>query len=92
MARGRPVSPEQSEAEIIGMRLRDQSGGAWLAEPEEQSSPVEILAFLLHVPEGVQFLSAELVLLPAVEAEFLVATGVDDHAPAESEAQPDESL
>ena len=78
--------------ERIGMRLRDESGGTWLAQPEEQSSPVEILAFLLHVPEGVQFLSAELVLLPAVEAEFLVATGVDDHAPAESEVQPDESL
>ncbi len=58
----------------LGLRLRDDEGRYWIAEPEPQGAREGIQPFLLKLPPTATNLVPELVLLRPVMAEFLVKT------------------
>jgi hypothetical protein len=70
----RVSDPKSSQR--IAMRLRDvETRKVYLATPEPEGRAGRILAFLARdLPKEVQRVSAELVLLLPVSAEFLVET------------------
>lgn len=63
-----------SEPNRLAVRLRDDAGQLWVAEPESQGSPDGVHAFLIELPPDVTNIVPELVLLRPVEADFLVDT------------------
>ena len=70
----RVSDPKSSQR--IAMRLRDvETRKVYLAKPEPEGRAGRILPFLIrNLPKEVQRVTAELVLLQPVSAEFLVAT------------------
>ena len=59
----------------LGLRLHDDQGRVFLAEPEPQGTPFGIIPFLFRMPPEAKPVRAELLFLPAFDAEFLVAAG-----------------
>jgi hypothetical protein len=69
----RVSDPKSSQR--IALRVRDvETRKIYLAKPEPEGSAARIAPFLVKVPKEVQSVSAELVLLRPVSAEFLVET------------------
>ncbi|HEX5221343.1 MAG TPA: hypothetical protein VFZ59_17395 [Verrucomicrobiae bacterium] len=59
----------------IAVRLRDEQGRYWVAEPEpQQGMNDDIYAFLLKLPSDVSSVTPEVILLKPVQAEFLAST------------------
>jgi len=59
----------------LAVRLRDEQGRYWIAEPEpQQGMNDDIYAFLLKLPSDVSSVTPEVILLEPTQAEFLVAT------------------
>lgn len=59
----------------IAMRVRDvESGQYFITPPEDQGVQSKIAPFLLRIPTNVTSVQAELMLLPPLNAEFLVDT------------------
>jgi hypothetical protein len=56
----------------LAMRLRDDQGRYWLAQPEPQGAIDGVYPFLVDLPPGVNRVTPELVVLTPVEAEFMV--------------------
>jgi hypothetical protein len=54
----------------LAMRLRDDQGRCWLAQPEPQGPVDGIYPFLVDLPPEVNRVTPELVVLKPVEAEF----------------------
>jgi hypothetical protein len=66
---------DPKNADRVAMRVRDaESGRTYVAEPEPQGAAGNILVYLVKVPKEVRKVSAELVFLPPVRAEFFVTT------------------
>jgi hypothetical protein len=55
----------------LAMRLRDEQGRLWVAEPEPQGADDGIYPFLVNLPPDVNRVTPELVVLKPVEAEFM---------------------
>lgn len=62
----------------LAVRLRDEQGRSWIAEPEPQGICDGIHPFLIKVPEDVTSVTPEVVLLEPVQAEFTVQTGAKE--------------
>jgi hypothetical protein len=71
------VSNPQSK-DRIGLTLAGDDERVFLAEPEPQGSANGVVPFLLKTPPEIKSVRAELVLLPPVEAEFLINTASDE--------------
>ena len=56
----------------LAIRLRDDSGSYWLAEPENPTDGIQ--PFLVKLPAGITNIMPELVLLKPIQAEFLINT------------------
>jgi hypothetical protein len=67
-------APKSGGAARLAMRLRDEQGRDWVAEPESQGAVGGIYPFLANLPPDVNQVTPELVLLKPVEAEFTVKT------------------
>jgi len=72
-------APASRSKERLGVRLRDEQGRYWLAKPEPQGAADGIWPFLLELPPEVRTVSAEVVLLKPIQAEFTVQTAVSSH-------------
>lgn len=57
----------------MGVRVRDEKGRLWAAEPEEQGRRDDIRPFLLRLPPEVQVVTPEVVFLRPLAADFTVA-------------------
>ena len=57
----------------MGVRVRDEQGRLWAAEPEEQGRRDDIRPFLLRLPPEVQVVTPEVVFLRPLAADFTVA-------------------
>jgi hypothetical protein len=68
-------APGIGPKERVGLRLRDEQGGYWLARPEPQGDADGVWPFLVELPLEVQNISGEVVLLKPIQAEFTVQTG-----------------
>jgi hypothetical protein len=62
------------EPNHLAIRLRDEAGQLWVAEPESQGTPDGVHAFLIELPPEVTNVVAELLLLRPAQVEFLVET------------------
>ena len=69
-------APAARSKERLGVRLRDEQGRYWLAQPEPQGAVDGIWPFLLELPPEAGTVSAEVVLLKPIQAEFTVRTAV----------------
>jgi len=58
----------------LAVRLRDERGRYWIAQPEPGGSSTGIHPFLVDLPPDIGMVTAEVVLLQAMEASFDVAT------------------
>ena len=54
----------------LAVRLRDETGRCWVAEPEPQGAMQEIWPFLVKVPDDVKSVVAEVVVLKPISASF----------------------
>lgn len=66
----------------LAMRLRDEQGRDWVANPESQGSESGIYPFLIELPPDVNEVTPELVLLNPVTAAFTVRTPAISNATA----------
>lgn len=57
----------------IGVRIRDEQGRLWAAEPENQGRRDDIQPFLLRLPSDIQVVTPEVVFLRPLTAEFTIA-------------------
>jgi hypothetical protein len=55
----------------LAMRLRDDQGRLWVADPEPEGANDGIYPFLVNLPPEVNRVTPELVVLKPVEAEFM---------------------
>src|SRR5262249_29906281 len=62
------------EPDRLALRLRDEQGQYWIAEPESQGVSEGVHPFLLKVPPEVTNVVLELVFLRPIKADFLVRT------------------
>jgi hypothetical protein len=58
----------------IAMRMKDQKGRYWNAQPEPQGSSEGVLPFILRVPKEVESITPEILLPVILKSEFLVET------------------
>jgi hypothetical protein len=65
-------APITTSKDRLGLRLCDEHGNYWLAKAEPQGASEGIWPFLLETPADVKKVSAEVVLLKPVQAEFTV--------------------
>jgi hypothetical protein len=63
---------DETRADRIAVRLRDEQGNQWVAEPDGEVDGIH--PFRLELPAGVARISAEVVLLKPLRARFLVNT------------------
>jgi len=61
----------------MAMRLVDEQKQVFLAEAEPQGAANGVLPFLIRTPPGGATVRPELVLLPAVKADFLIETAAE---------------
>jgi hypothetical protein len=62
------------EGERLAVRLEDDQGRSWAAKAEGQGAPEGVRPFLLDLPPGLTNITAEIVILKPVQAEFDVDT------------------
>jgi hypothetical protein len=67
-------APASGSKDRLGVRLRDEQGRYWLAKPEPQGPADGIWPFLVELPPEVSTVSAEVVVLKPIQAEFTVQT------------------
>jgi hypothetical protein len=72
-------TPALGPKERLGLRLRDEQGRCWLAQPEPEGPADGVWPFLVSLPADVARVSGEVVLLKPLQAEFTVRT---DNLPA----------
>ena len=63
-------APALSAEARLAVRLRDETGRCWVAEPEPQGTQQEITPFLVKVPDDVKSVVAEVVVLKPISASF----------------------
>ena len=66
-------APELAGGVRLGVRIRDQQGRWWTTKVQPQGANLES-AYLLEVPPDVKTVTAEIVLLKPVHAQFFVNT------------------
>ena len=59
----------------LALRLEDERGRFWVAQPEPQGAVDGIMPYLVELPTDVRTVVPEIVLLKPVRASFLVETG-----------------
>jgi len=63
---------DNSQTDRIAVRIRDEHGNQWIAEPDSEVDGIH--PFRLELPAGVTRINAEVILLKPLKARFLVNT------------------
>jgi hypothetical protein len=67
-------APSIGTTNRLAIRLRDDHGEVWIAKPEPEGASEDIMPFTVKLPDGVQTVVPEIVLLKPVTAEFMART------------------
>ena len=68
-------TPKETK-EPIAMRIKDQEGRYWNAEPEQQGASEGIMPLILRLPKEVESITPEVVMPVVLKGDFLVTTKI----------------